>query len=138
MLSDLCKQLNNWFDYKRLFGTFTIEGGVLSIDGAKEGQFIRICDSVFNDGVYEYPMSGLKDETFDGAIWLLAVPDDVVALSKEIDDWNSHYKDFLQSPYQSESFGGYTYSKGSPTGSDGTGITWSDIFADRLRRWQKL
>jgi hypothetical protein len=138
MLSDLCKQLNNWFDYKRLFGTFTIEGGVLSIDGAKEGQYIRICDSVFNDGVYKYPMSGLKDETFDGAIWLMAVPDDVVALSKEIDDWNSHYKDFLQSPYQSESFGGYTYSKGSSTGSDGTGITWSDIFADRLRRWQKL
>lgn len=138
MLSEICKQLNNWFDYKRLFGSFTVKGGVLKIDEAKEGQYIRICDSVFNNGVYRYPVSGLKDETFDGAVWLMAVPEEVVSLSNEVDEWKAKYQDFLQTPYQSESFGGYSYSKGSSTASDGTGISWSDIFADRLRRWQKI
>lgn len=138
MLADLCKQLNNWFDYKRLFGTFTISEGTLEVEGAQTGQYIRICDSVFNDGVYQYPVSGLKDETFEGVIWLMAVPDEVIRLSNEIDEWIEKYSDTLQSPFQSESFGGYSYSKGSSTGSDGTGTTWSDIFADRLRRWQKV
>lgn len=138
MIADVCKQLNNWFDSKRIFGTFTISGGVLIVDGAQNGQYIRICDSVFNDGVYQYPVLNLHDETFEGAIWLLAIPSEVIKLSEEIDEWISKYSDILNSPFQSESFGGYSYSKGSSTGSDGTGTTWSDIFADRLRRWQKI
>lgn len=138
MLADLCKQLNNWFDYKRVFSTFTISGGTFTVEGAQDGQYIRICDSVFNDGVYQYPVSGLTDETFEGVVWLMAVPQEVVDLSAEIDAWTEKYSDVMQSPYQSESFGGYSYSKGSSTGSDGTGTTWSDIFADRLRRWQKI
>lgn len=138
MLADLCKQLNNWFDYKRIFGTFVISDGELVIERAQEGQYIRICDSVFNDGVYQYPVTGLKDETFDGVIWLMAVPQEVVELSKQIDEWQEKYGDVLQSPFQSESFAGYSYSKGSSTGSDGTGTTWADIFADQLRRWQKI
>lgn len=138
MLADLCKQLNNWFDVKRIFGKFTISDGTLNVNGAQDGQYIRICDSVFNDGVYQYPLSGLRDETFDGAVWLMAVPDEVIQLSKDIDEWQEKYADILESPYQSESFGGYSYTKGASTGADGTGTTWSDIFADRLRRWQKI
>lgn len=141
MLADVCKQLNNWFDYKRIFGTFTVSNGTLIVEGAQDGQYIRICDSIFNDGVYQYPVSGLHDETFDGVIWLMAVPDEVVRLSAEIDDWIDKYADLLQSPFQSESFGGYSYSKGAGTnvtGENQTGTTWSDIFADRLRRWQKI
>lgn len=138
MLADVCKQLNNWFDVKRIFGTFTVSDGILVVDGAQDGQYIRICDSVFNDGVYQYPVTGLKDETFLGVIWLMAVPEEVIELSNEIDEWNEKYSDMLQSPFQSESFGGYSYSKGSSTGADGTGTSWSDIFADRLRRWQKI
>lgn len=138
MIADLCKELNNWFDYKRLFGTFTVSNGSLSIPGAQDGQYIRICDSVFNDGVYQYPVTGLKDETFEGVVWLMAVPNEALELSKKIDEWNEKYADVMQSPFQSESFGGYSYSKASAQGSDGTGTTWSDIFADQLRRWQKI
>lgn len=141
MLTELCKELNNWFDKKRLFGVFTITDGSLTIDGAQDGQYIRICDSVFNDGVYEYPVSNLKDETFDGAVWLMAVPPDVIELSKEIDAWKEQYTDILQSPYQSESFGGYSYSKasGSQTGANGvTGVTWQSTFADKLSHWRKI
>jgi len=138
MIADLCKELNNWFDYKRLFGTFTVSNGSLSIPGAQDGQYIRICDSVFNDGVYGYPVSGLKDETFDGVIWLLAIPQEVVDLSKQIDEWQNEYAEDMRSPYQSESFGGYSYTKASAQGSDGTGTTWVDIFADQLKKWRKI
>lgn len=138
MIDDLCKELNNWFDVKRIFGTFTIADGSLAIDGVQDGQYIRIWDSVFNDGTYKYPVTDLKDETFTGVIWLLAIPQEVITLSDEIDKWVSEYAEELRSPYQSESFGGYSYSKSSAQGSDGTGITWIDVFADQLKKWRKI
>lgn len=149
MLTDLCKELNNWFETKdkygkpsgRLFREFTIANGTIEIPEAQEGQYIRIIDSVFNDGVYQYPVYNLTDETFDGVVWLMAVPPEIIALDKEIDEWKEQYTDFLNSPYQSESFGGYSYTKASRSGSDATGssgITWQQVFADRLSHWRKL
>lgn len=149
MLTDLCKELNNWFEPKdrfgkpsgRLFRKFTVSNGTLEIPEAQVGQYIRICNSTFNDGVYKYPVSDLTDETFDGAVWLMAVPLAIIKLDKDIDDWKEKYKDFLDSPYQSESFGGYSYTKaeGSSTGVNGsTGITWQQVFADRLSHWRKV
>lgn len=138
MIADVCKYLNNWFDYKRIFGTFTISDGTITIDGAQDGQYFRICDSVFNDGVYQYPVSGLTDETFEGVIWLMAVPKQVESISAEIDKWIDEYAEEMRSPYQSESFGGYSYTKASAQSGDGTGVTWSDIFADQLRQWKKI
>lgn len=138
MLADLCEELNNWFDYKRIFGDFTISDGSLVLNEAQDGQYIRICDSVFNDGVYKYPLENLHDETFNGVIWLLAIPQEVVDLDKEIDAWKEEYAEDIRSPYQSESFGGYSYTKASLQGSDGTGVTWSDVYADRLKKWRKI
>lgn len=138
MIADLCDELNNWFETKKLFGKFTISEGTLIVEQALDGQYIRICDSVFNDGVYKYPVTGLTDETFYGVIWLMAVPQEVITLSDEIDKWNEEYSEELRSPYQSESFGGYSYSKSSVQGSDGTGVTWIDVFADRLKKWRKI
>lgn len=141
MLTELCKELNNWFDKKRLFGTFTVSGGTLKVDGAQDGQFIRICGSVFNDGVWQYPVTGLKDETFDGAVWLMAVPDEVQTLAVDIDQWREKYTDVLQSPFTSESFGGYSYSKASASASGAagvTGVTWQSTFADKLSHWRKI
>lgn len=149
MLTDLCKELNNWFEPKgkdgkpsgRLFGTFTVSNGTLEIPEAQDGQYIRICNSTFNDGVYQYPVFNLRDETFDGAVWLMAVPPEIIDLDKDIDNWKEKYRDFLESPYQSESFGGYSYTKatGSSTDINGsTGITWQQVFADRLSHWRKI
>lgn len=149
MLSELCKELNNWFEVRdkdgrlsgRIFDTFTVKDGALTIPGAQAGQYIRICDSAFNDGVYQYPVTGLTDETFDGAVWLMNVPQAVVDLDKEIDDWKGKYQDILNSPYQSESFGGYSYSKASAASqanAGGSTATWQSIFADRLSHWRKV
>ena len=143
MLSQLCKEINNWFQYEYHFGNFKIEGGQLTDFDTimKEGQYFRIVGSVLNDGVYEWPASDLKDEEFEGAVWLMAVPPDVIELDKKIDEWKEKYATVdsqALSPYQSESFGGYSYSKGS--GGEGSGKTgkWQGVFASELSRWRKL
>ena len=93
--------------------------------------------SVFGDGVYQYPASGLKDETFDGAIWSLSVPQAVVNLAEEIEAWQAKNGEAAAGPYQSESFGGYTYSKAVDAATGGA-VSWQAAFRSRLNDWRKL
>jgi len=149
MLTELCQELRNWFtkDENKHFGTFTIEGGQLTdISFLQDGQYFRIIGSIFNDGVHQMPADDLQDESFNGAIWAMAIPPVVVALSDKIDEWTDKYggvDSASMSPFQSESFGGYSYSKGSGTGSSSAGggssaPTWKSVFADELNRWRKI
>lgn len=132
-------------------GDFTVQEG--KIYGAlgeelplKNGQYYRIVGSVFNDGVHLHPLDGsLRDEYFNGAVWGMAIPPDVITLAQEIDAWQSKYggvDSVAMSPYNSESFGGYSYSKsgggaGGASGSGGAG-GWQGVFANRLNRWRKI
>lgn len=139
-ITDFCAEIHNWFDIKRSFGRFTIQGGSITVDGMLEGQYFRIIGSVFNDGVYQYPASDLTDEIFDGAIWYMAVPKDVTSLIADMDAWEEANASALNSPYSSESFGGYSYTKASgnnSVGGDGS-VTAFSHFADRLKRWRKV
>lgn len=152
MLTELCEYLKNWDFHKRAVihsGSFTIENGVLlGIDTiAQDGQYFRIVGSVFNDGVYKNPVKKgeLSDETFDGAVWAMAVPKEVVKLAEDIAEWQAKYggvNSAAMSPFQSESFKGYSYSKGgtSRSGSqEGAGApSWQDVFAARLNKWRKI
>ena len=148
MLTELCKEINNWFNYNqpKYFGTFVIADGAITHDlDLQEGQYFRIIGSVFNDGVHKYnDQLELQDETFEGAIWLMAIPPDVIALSKEIDDWKTKYQTIdspSMSPYNSESFGGYSYSKSGGSSSSGNvdlSGTWQGVFADKLNHWRKI
>jgi len=150
MLSELCLYLHNWFNFNQpqYFGMFKIEDGVLiSMNdgdmGIVENQYYRIIGSMFNDGVYKHGSEQLTDESFDGAVWLMAVPKDVIALNAEIDAWQAQYgaiDSANMSPYQSESFGGYSYSKSSGGSSSGLSSvpTWQSVFADRLARYRKI
>ena len=142
-LTELCQELRNWFELKTYIGTFTISGGSISFseDILQENQYFRIIGSVFNDGVHQYPASDLTDETFDGAVWAMAVPPSVIALLQDINDWESKYGEAILSPYSSESFGGYSYSKS--TGSDSSGLgngsdDYRSVFASRLNKWRKI
>lgn len=138
-LSELCRELRNWFCKAIYLDEFTISDGQLDIAEGElqDGQYFRIVGSVFNDGVYQYPATELTDETFDGAVWAMAVPKEVLALKDDIDAWLDKYTDRLNSPYQSESFGGYSYSIG--TGADGHSAgTWQNVFASRLNKWRKI
>lgn len=138
MLSEICREIRNWFDQYRYIGTFTIkDGAIVDIDELlQEGQYFRIVGSVFNDGVYQYPVTTLKDETFDGAVWAMAIPQEFLDLAEEIEAWCKDNADIVKSPYTSESYGGYSYSRA--TGTNGRAANWQDVFATRLSRWRKL
>ena len=119
MLTELCQELKNWFDVERKFDTFTVADGHITVDDLQDGQYFRIIGSVFNDGVH-LSTDTLTDETFDGAVWLMAVPKGVLDLSDEIDAWVTANAAVAKSPYKSESFGGYSYSlKGGSSGGGG-------------------
>ena len=146
MLTELCKEINNWFEYAKFFGNFEIENNVITGDySLQENQYFRIVGSVFNDGVYKYDDElELADETFKGAIWAMAVPSDVIALAADIKDWTDKYQTVdsaAMSPFNSESFGGYSYSKSSGSSASGKvdlSGTWQGAFADRLNHWRKI
>lgn len=143
MLTEICQELKNWFDVDRRFGTFTISNHVISIaSDILEGQYYRIIGSIFNDGIYQRGVDDLllKDEEFDGAVWLLAIPKQIEEIASEISNWVDKYGEVTTSPYNSESFEGYSYSKGSVSGSSSstTVPTWKSVFADKLNRWRKL
>lgn len=147
MLTELCKEINNWFDTDRIIGEFEIVDGELTgfSDILQDGQYFRIVGSLFNDGVYQYPAVELEDEKFDGAVWSMAVPPSVIALDKEIQAWQEKYGGIdsqAMSPFQSESFGGYSYSKKSGAssydGSNSKANTWQGVFSARLNKYRRI
>ena len=137
-LTDFCEEVNNYFDQVRIFGTFEIKNGSLDLSDpdVKDGQYIRIVGSTFNDGVHPYPVYGLKDEKFRGAVWAMAVPSSVIAQITEINQWEATNQSTLNSPYQSESFGGYSYTLKTEN-ADG-GLNWQTHFRRKLDRWRKI
>ena len=139
MLEQVLMHLKNWFLVPGGIheGTYTIEDGGITLPFLVNGQYFRICGSVFNDGLHQYPASDLKEETFDGTVWALAVPQAVIDLSTEIESWQTKNGDASVSPYQSESFGGYQYSKATDSASGGA-VTWQSAFRSRMNAWRKL
>lgn len=154
MLQQVCEALNNYFvrEENVFSGEYTIADGAVSpVPSLKDGQRFLITGSDLNDGVYTWHSdgimndddsagAGLADEIFYGAISGLSVPPQVVALAAEINTWVGKYGGVINSPYQSESFNGYSYSRASGgSGTGGTGAAgWQDVFASRLKRWKKV
>lgn len=141
MLEELMRECRNWFVVPNgvHLGTFTIEDGSIALPFLVIGQYFRIIGSTFNDGVYQYGTGGLTDETFDGAVWALAVPDAFVSLVEDVEAWRSKYESTANSPFQSESFAGYSYTKSSASGNSGGSVTgWRGVFSARLNKWRKL
>ena len=150
MLTEICEYLKNWFDRDRpkFNGLFIITGGQITFAsgdmGIQDGQYFRVIGSVFNDGVWKYGEDELTDESFDGAVWLMAVPHSLILLAADIATWQDKYgrmDSVNMSPYQSESFGGYSYSKsqgGSADGNDGSVVGWESVFKSKLMRYKKL
>ena len=142
MVGAVCAVCRNWFVVSDgiTHGVYTIRDGTISIPNMREGQYFRIVGSVFNDGVHRYPANDLTDETFDGAVWAMAVPPDFLALCDEIEAYTK--TDAAKpTPYQSESFGGYSYTlkgAGSATGQTADPSDWRAVFGKRLNRWRKL
>lgn len=152
MLADLCAYLKNWFDedeyhhkLPRWKDTFTIENGVINLSGkVADGQMFRIYGSMLNDGVYIYDSKlSLKDETFTGLIQSMRTDPDFLIVAKEIEEWLAKYgavDSAAMSPFSSESFGGYSYSKsiGNGNSDSASGVNPLSDFGARLARWKKI
>lgn len=136
-MNDLCENLKNYFEKQIHIGQFSIDKGSINLPFLLNGQYFRIVGSVMNDGVYQYPCSELTDESFRGEVWAMGIPPSLIALLAEINEWQTKYGENAQSPYSSESFAGYSYSKATDSQTGGA-MTWQSVFRDRLSRWRKI
>ena len=140
MLEEILRTLNNWFERDSLVGDFEVVGGALLLpDGfLKDGQYLRVIGSTFNDGLHCWPVSDMVDEEFSGEVQALAIPPAVISLSGEIDRWRADNQKALDAPYASESFGGYSYSKEWSSSSQNGSTGWRAHFRDQLNQWRRL
>lgn len=136
MLNEICAEIRNYFPAEKRYGNFTIKNGSISpVDFLQEGQYFRIVGSVFNDGIHQHPASDLNDESFNGSVWAMAVPPALIALSEEIKTY-AEIVDANPSPFTSESFGGYSYTKA--TDVDGVAMSWQKAYGKRLNKWRRV
>lgn len=148
MIGEICAEIKNFFTYAedRHIGDWVIEDGAISPALVIPTDYIRIVGSRLNDGVHKRNKDGdfeLVDEAFHGGIWVMSPPADFLALAAEIEAWQAKNGDIdspAMSPFNSESFGGYSYSKsgGNSSGSSSAGADWQSAFASRLKIYRRI
>lgn len=153
-ITDICMECRNFFapaskkdDNSFIHaGTFTISGhNITPLDFIQQGQYFRIVGSSMNDGVYcndAESLAILTDETFSGAIWEMSVPRSFLKLCEDINSWrikNESADSSNMSPFNSESFAGYSYSKGAGSSANGgQSVSWQGQFAKRMNAWRRI
>lgn len=139
----LCKTMYDVMRHTRNFfpdtssakdGRWEIAESALDLPFVLPGQYFLIEGSALNDGVHKAPATDLTDEIFSGSITPLRVPAAFIDLVERIDAYR--VENATVSPYASESFGGYSYSKA--TNAKGKVAGWKDVFASELKGWKKL
>lgn len=145
MIGEICAEIKNYFVYKNdiHIGDWVISNGQISPILDLPTDYIRIVGSRLNDGVHKVSDLNLVDESFHGGIWIMSPPADFIKLVEEIEGWqekNGKSDSAAMSPFQSESFGGYSYSKASGGSSSGSSIvpTWQSVYASRLNRYRRI
>lgn len=140
MIDSLCRECRNYFLGENArdnihVGRFNISGGQIApSEFLKDGQYFRIVGSTLNDGVYRYPVADLTDESFDGAVWAMNVPPSFIALSADIEKYMAS-DEGKPSPYASESFGGYSYTRA--TGKNGLPLAWQNVFSREINAYRR-
>ena len=143
----MMRHTNNFHIVSQESDIFSIEDGVVFPSGRHfAGMWIAITGSVLNNNVYRIKAvendayvleDGSTDDVptqneppFEGVIFGLAIPSDFMQLAEEV-------KAYLESPEGKPSaktsetvINLHSWTKGA--GRDGTLLTWSDVFADKL------
>lgn len=136
MLYTVMRHIRNLFPGRAAERTFIIENSGIDLSFlVKEGQYFLIEGSDLNDGVYQYNAElKLKDEEFVGRVTALRIPQEFLELVGRMEDDVKSGKYY--SPYSSESFGGYSYSRAS--GPSGAPANVFDVYKPELNVWRKL
>lgn len=156
-LEQVLYHIHNWFERDAMSVTdCEIQDGSLPASVSSQiplGAWYRIEGSYLNEGLHlrldEFPegeSEGLTDETFTGTVTVLAIPHALLLVAERISDWAAANAEAMSkaasSPYQSESFGGYTYSMKDFGGSSGSASSgsggWQSAFASDLNPWRKV
>ena len=85
---------NNFFERSSEYGRYTISENAIAVRGDyKAGQYVRIMDSLLNDGVYKIASveageitlnATITDEEFCGYIVGLAIPNEFITLAAKV------------------------------------------------------
>lgn len=155
-ITEICAYLRNYFtptgkrDDRSFIhsGSFKIiDGNISDIDFLKENQYFRLINSSLNDGVYcncPEDLKNLQNEEFDGCIWEMSVPPAFLKLCEDIQAWrskNESTESANMSPFTSENFNNYGYSKSNSRigeSNGGNAVTWQGQFSNRLSTWRKI
>lgn len=139
MLKQILDYIHNYFIKEIHRGRFVIVNGTIPSGIVQNDQYFCIKGSIFNDGLYQYPTENLNDEEFEGEIWALAIPKDVIDITREVEGWVAKYGNTINSPFNSESFGGYSYTK-SHSGADAksSNSSWQGVFSSKLDVYRKI
>jgi hypothetical protein len=136
---EVLKYLRNFFPGRRWsLEEEAVTEGEVALPELQKGDMYLIEGSRRNDGVHVYGSAGLYGETISGVATEICVPDDLTRLIGEINEWQEKYSEAIASPYTSESFGGYSYTKASSIAEGNTAVSWKTQFKGRLAAWRKL
>lgn len=142
MLENILKYLNNHFYAWQEVGGFIINDNKIKVKANYvQGQYIRITGSILNNGVYQIKnvegemieLEGLTNEIFEGCIFGLAIPKDLLKLAEVIEEYEKENK---KNNVISESFGGYSYTKA--TDKSGNIASWESVYFNALCKYRRI
>lgn len=135
-LEKVCQYCRNYFVRETVDGNIKIVDGKLHNISIPENTYFIITGSIYNDGLHEADDYLVDEDTFYGCVSFLAIPNIFINLVTEIDAWITEQKaspnNVLTSPYTSETFDEYSYSK--TVGKCG----WKAVFEEELSNWRKV
>lgn len=135
-VAEVMRYCRHYFPVDYTDGQWQLTGGaLLPEDEDRTDGLIAITGSVHHNGVWLLQDGGIDtdtDESWQGRVWLLAPPEDFLALCREIDQWRALHP--VQTA-KSEKFGEYEISY---AGADGSPMTWQEVFVKRLRPYLRM
>lgn len=149
LLNTVCAEIKNYFTFEKdkHIGDFAIVDGLIIPSFDIPTDYIRIVGSHLNDGVHKRGENGFEliDEAkFHGAVWVMSPPADFLELIAKMEAWEAKYCNIdskAMSPFNSESFGGYSYSKsggGSGSGASSGAADAIGLFSRQLNQYRRI
>lgn len=141
-MEEILNYINNYFAVSKEENTFNINNNSIQVRGKYlQGQYIKLEGSILNDGIYKVEsvvdntitILGAINEEFEGVIYGLAIPKEILGLSKKFEEQKEK---IVSSIYDSESFGEYSYTLAK--NSNGELYTAIDTIRNDLKKYRKM
>ena len=141
-MEEILNYIKNYFAISKEENTFNINNNSIQVRGKYlQGQYIKLEGSILNNGIYKVEsiadntitIVGAINEEFEGVIYGLAIPKDILGLSKKFEEQKEK---IVSSIYDSESFGEYSYTLAK--NSKGEIYTAIDTVKNDLKKYRQM